>query len=106
MEREFDNGKAVLSFFCSKKTIEVGRNALELLEEIEKLYNESQFELVDIISKSHLEDSVKGLLINIILSKNQFSGAKKQIYRKRILDIANESARSIKEEINKYNILI
>lgn len=106
MERESDNVKAVLSFFCSKKTIEVGRGALELLEEIEKLYNESQFDLVDVISKSSLDKGTKELLINIIVGKNQFTGAKKQIYRKRILDIANEASRSIKEEINKYNVLI
>lgn len=101
---ERDIAKDILPFFCEKRILESGKVSLNLLEEIEELYNESQHDLIQTLNSAPIDEASKGLLIKLVLSSNQFSESKKKIYRKRILDSVNDSIRSIKEEIFKYKI--
>lgn len=95
-----------LEFKVYKDSIQTGKLFLEILEDIESDYNDSQNDLLDLVELFPLDDSQKTLLRNVIITKCIFTENKKKLLRKRILDRVNNSTREFQEEFKKYKVTL
>lgn len=96
--------KGPLEFLAHKKLINAGKVCLELLEDLELDYNDSQNKLLETIEKFPLDTKEMELLKQIVYTGSIFTDNKKSILRKRILDVVNNASREMEEEFKKYNI--
>lgn len=95
-----------LEFQIHKRFINLAKVSLEIFEDLESDYNDTQTKLLDTISKFNINDLEKELLNSIIIQGCLFTPNKIQNLRKRVLDKANDASRETAEEFKKYTITL
>lgn len=93
-----------MEFQVQKKLVNAGAHSLEIFEELESFYNDSQAQVLDTIKLLPIESEHKKLIESIIIQGNVFTPNRISSIRKRVFDYVNNAARSLKEEFLKYKV--
>jgi hypothetical protein len=93
-----------LEFKTLRSITDLGKQFLILIEDVSYDSERARDALEDTIEKFNMSESDKDLLIAIINQGFSLNPNKRAGLRKRILDLSNDTIRSLSFEFPKYNI--